>query len=438
MPKRKDELPRGLILRGTTYWADFYQDGKRIRRSLETGDKKGAEKRLTELRARLNRGDYGLLEKDRDYPLADLRRAYLRDCEQTLKPNTAIRYRRNLEAVWPDLPPMVSQLGVEVINAHRERRLGLGISPGTINSDVSRLSGMLDWGVEWGLIEANPLAKKVGFRGSRSKVKRLPHDHKKEGRALTDEEVKRLLDKSPDPWRDIWYAMLVTGLRKGELANLLFDDIDWESKELEVHRGVAKNHAARRIPIEPGLWAIIERKRVECWGREPGRGRTPEITAQVRARFTTDHVFTTTENTPLTHGSSLYWRFLSCCKLAGIETRRAVQGREIDHVDLHSLRRTFATNLIVNGADPKSVQKLLGHKTLEMTMNIYAKIHAGTIRETVGRLSYGGQVEAREPAAVRVAPGARARAGARVVPLRSRGEDGHKLVTTPHAKEGVG
>jgi integrase len=39
----------------------------------------------------------------------------------------------------------------------------------------------------------------------------------------------------------------------------------------------------------------------------------------------------------------------------------------IDHVDGYSLRRTFATELITSGADPKSVQRLLGHKTLEMT-----------------------------------------------------------------------
>jgi len=435
MPKRKDDLPPGLKLRGKNYWADFRHDGERIRRSLKTGDKKVAEQLLTELRARLNKADYGLL--DNDYRLDDLRRAYLRDCEQTLKPSTAIRYRRNLEAIWPDLPPMVSQLGVEVINAHREKRLAEGISPGTINSDMSRLSGMLAWGVEWGLIQSNPLARLPGSRGRRGKMKRLPHDHKKEGRALDDEEVDRLLDKSPDPWREIWYAMLVTGLRKGELTQLLFDDIDWETKELEVHRGVAKNHHARRIPIEPGLWAILERRKVECWGREPGQGRTPEITAQVQARFTTDHVFTTTQNTPLTHGSGLYWAFIRCCKLAGIETRRVVQGREIDHVDLHSLRRTFATNLIVNGADPKTVQKLLGHRTLEMTMNIYAKIHSGTIREAVGRLSYGGRMGTPEPATVKVAPGARARAGAHVVQLRAKEPLGHKMSTTPQAKEKV-
>ena len=84
---------------------------------------------------------------------------------------------------------------------------------------------------------------------------------------------------------------------------------------------------------------------------------------------------------------------MRCCRLAGIQTRTLdSEGREIDHVDVHSCRRTFATNLIVNGADPKTVQELLGHKTLAMTMNLYAKIHSGTKRQAVGRLYVPGRV----------------------------------------------
>jgi hypothetical protein len=82
---------------------------------------------------------------------------------------------------------------------------------------------------------------------------------------------------------------------------------------------------------------------------------------------------------------------MRCCEAAKIVTRtQDAEGREIDHVDLHSLRRTFATNLIESGADPKSVQELLGHETLDMTMRLYAKIKGrGTKRSAIGRLSYG-------------------------------------------------
>jgi hypothetical protein len=64
-------------------------------------------------------------------------------------------------------------------------------------------------------------------------------------------------------------------------------------------------------------------------------------------------------------------------------------GREIDHIDVHSLRRTFITDALANGADPKSVMEIVGHKTLDMTMRVYAKMHAQTKRQAVAGLSYG-------------------------------------------------
>src|SRR5581483_5983668 len=110
----------------------------------------------------------------------------------------------------------------------------------------------------------------------------------------------------------------------------------------------------------------------------------------VRKLFTRDHVFTTGEFTPLTNHTTLYRSFMRYCRRAGIPTQTLdSDGRVVEHVDLHSLRRTFATNLIVGGADPKSVQELLGHKTLDMTMRIYAKVHTQTKRQALAKLSYG-------------------------------------------------
>jgi integrase len=379
------KLPEGMTQRGNVYWADFQTNGRRVRKSLSK-NLKTAKQLLVELRSRAERGEYGLL--DNDVPVKEIRKQYLRHCRQTLKPGTVRRYEYSLDAILPELPQRVSRFTVAAVVSYRERRLAAGVSPRTINMDVGALSTMLRWAVKpAGLIGHNPLQG----------IKPLPHDHPKESRALTANEVKGLLDASPPLWRDIWYAFLVTGMRKNELASLTFADIDWEAREIVVQRGIAKNHNARRIQIDNGLWPILCRQRDESKARQPGKGRTAEITARVRARFTRDHVFTTTQNTPLTHGSGLYHAFIRCCRLAGVETRREDdQGREIDHVDVHSLRRTFATDLIANGADPKSVQALLGHKTLAMTMNLYAKVHSETKRQALGRLSYGAGVQAPE------------------------------------------
>jgi integrase len=126
----------------------------------------------------------------------------------------------------------------------------------------------------------------------------LPHDNPKMGRALTEDEVRRLLDRSPPPWRDIGYAYFVTGLRRRELTSLTFRDIDRPGMELVVRPSEAKNHRVRRVPIDAGLAEILRRQEDSRKGRKPGTGKPPAIAARVRARFSREHVLVITQNTP--------------------------------------------------------------------------------------------------------------------------------------------
>jgi integrase len=318
---------------------------------------------------------------DNDYALNDLKEEFIKFCRQCRKPATVNRYLDALDNILPRLAAtQVSRISLQNVLPYRQERLSGGKSPRTVNIDVGALRTMLRWGVSHELIGSNPL----------SKLKPLPHHSPKEGRALSPEEVSRLLAHSPQPWRDIWYAYLVTGLRKAELANLRFADIDWDNRELIVRGGLSKNHRERRIPIDNGLWEILKKQAAGRKDRQPGVGKTPALTAQTQARLSRDHVFVTRQNTPVTHRSGSYEAFMRCCKRASIQTQtHDGEGRLIEHVDLHSLRRTFATNLIAGGADPKSVQELLGHRTLDMTMRIYAKIHTQTKRQALAKLSYG-------------------------------------------------
>ena len=253
---------------------------------------------------------------------------------------------------------------------------------------MTALKRMLHWGVDQNIIGSDPLAK----------LKLLPHENAKNGRPLMDDEVKRLLAASRQPYRDIFYTYLVTGLRKSELASLTFADIDWENRELIVRASRAKNHRERRIPIEAGLWEILLRLEKESHSRKPPGACGGRSAEHMRKLFSKENVFVTGKNTRIAFKSqSIYVVFMHACKRARIETKRLdSQGKMIDHVDLHSLRRTFATNLISNGADPKSVQELLGHATLEMTMLVYTKIHGHTKRSALGRLSYGQGANAPE------------------------------------------
>jgi integrase len=375
---RKRKLPDGIRERNGAYYADFYANGRRVRKRLSS-QLDVAEELLHELQARADRADFGLL--DNDFSLAELREQWLRHCRQARKPSTVERYIDNLNSILPRLSATrISQITVNNVLLYRQERLDAGTSPRTINMDVGALATMLRWAVLHGMIGTNPVAS----------IKPLPNDQAKEGRALAGEEVQRLLNASKTHWRDIWYAFLVTGMRKEELASLTFRDVDWEARELIVRGGVSKNHRERRIPIDAGLWEIIKRQEAGRDARRPGKGKTAKITAQTQVRFSRENVFVSTQNTPLTHRSGLYNAFMRSCDLAKIPTEtRDAEGRLVEHVDLHSLRRTFATSLIANGADPKSVQELLGHRTLDMTMRCYAKIHTHTKRQALAKLPYG-------------------------------------------------
>jgi site-specific recombinase XerD len=96
-----------------------------------------------------------------------------------------------------------------------------------------------------------------------------------------------------------------------------------------------------------------------------------------RRRFSDRHVFVSRNNTTLTQ-TAVYDVLVRYCRKAGIPTQTTdAEGQPLVQVDVHSLRRTFATDVIVYGTDPNRVQELLGHRTLAMT------------RQAVATLSYG-------------------------------------------------
>ena len=169
---RLPKLPEGIRLRNGEYHADFYAQGRRVRKRL-SGDLDAAKTILNDLKARADKADFGLL--DDDYPIADIREQYLRHCRQALKASTVQRYENGLDNILPRLSAArVNQIRLDNVLLFREERLKEGTSPRTVNIDVGALSTMLRWASRPArrLIRTNPLAD----------LKPLPHDHPKEGR----------------------------------------------------------------------------------------------------------------------------------------------------------------------------------------------------------------------------------------------------------------
>ena len=117
----KKKLPEGLVLRGSTYHADFSINGRRIRKRLSR-DFEAVRRILNELRACADRAEFGLL--DNNYPIAQLRKEFAAYCEQTMRPNTVGNYRACLDLLLRHIPATrVSQLTVESLLNYRRDRL---------------------------------------------------------------------------------------------------------------------------------------------------------------------------------------------------------------------------------------------------------------------------------------------------------------------------
>ncbi len=107
---------------------------------------------------------------------------------------------------------------------------------------------MLNRGVEWKRIGHNPIAD----------LKPLRHDKlAKSRRALTAEEVQRLFDASPEQLRPVWWTLACTGIRRNELVELRWDDVDFEARTIVIRADRSKNHKAREIPLDDRVYAML-------------------------------------------------------------------------------------------------------------------------------------------------------------------------------------
>ena len=363
-----------MTKRGAKYYANFRYEGKLIRKVLSP-NLQVAKVMLRDLRMKVYKESIGHVSND--HRIAELAEAWFRSVEQRVGAATITRYRQNLSNVIRLLTmESVDGLNLDVLDQFREIRLAEGVKASTVNKDVAALVAMLNWAVE---------RRKIGFNPIKG-LQKLP-EFKKESRALSLREARLILEHSNEFWQRIWYAYFATGLRKMELANLLFTDIDWEAREIIVRATTAKTRRGRRIPIDDVLREILLHQQREASKRQPGSWADQKTTNQIKERFSRNHVFVTTANTPLEH--NIYREFMMACRRCGIVTKTFdANGALIESVVLHSTRHSFATELIRNGADPKSVQSLLGHRSIDQTMQIYTKVNATQKHEAIKKLSF--------------------------------------------------
>ena len=200
-------------------------------------DYRAACEMLNDLRARADRADFGLV--DNDYPWKELKREFLTWAKQATRTDTVTDYATSLQLFEEYCPvKSVRQVTHQHVTCFRQWQLERGTAPSTINKNVQAILNMLNKAAEWQRIGSNSI---VG-------LKRLPHDEPvKDRRPLTVDEVEDLFEYSPPDLLPVWHAFMTTGIRHCELVDMLFEDVDFERREVTVRRRTAKNHKARVV-----------------------------------------------------------------------------------------------------------------------------------------------------------------------------------------------
>lgn len=232
-------------------------------------------------------------------------------------------------------------IGPGHVEVYKARKLKQGLSRKSINNHLTVLRRALAIAVEWRVIEHVPVIRWLDTPPA-------------EFDFLTFDEARQLITAADEEWRAMITVAVRTGLRLGELLALRWSDVDLEAGRIIVRRAVArgvvgtpKNGRTREVPLSE--------EAAEALRTHPRRG---------------DLVFCADDGAMLTRGATKW------------PLRRALARAALRSIGWHCLRHTFASHLVMRGAPLKSVQELLGHATIEMTMR-YSHLSPDARRDAV-------------------------------------------------------
>lgn len=268
-----------------------------------------------------------------------------------LSENTARSYNRDLRAYFD----WAARAEVDPLTlSHRQLRLYLadlndsGYARTTVARKMACLRSFFEYLIAQKVIEQNPAA----LLSSPKLPSRLP-------KALSENDVAKLLDSTfadtPKGIRDaaVLETLYASGMRVSEVASLKVNDVNFSAGNALV---AGKGSKQRMVPIHPFALARL-------------RDYITKARPQLSASEATDALFISTRGKPLS--ADAIRRIVSeAAKVAGLSA----------HVSPHTLRHSFATDLLNNDTDLRTVQEFLGHSNLSTTQ-IYTHVSGRRLQD---------------------------------------------------------
>ena len=278
--------------------------------------------------------------------------------KQIVRPNTvrnySERYERNIKGV------IGNKLLTDVKPIHCQKIFSdmadEGYKTTTIYQTRIALYNMFEFARENDVLIANPCKKSLKSDTGK------PSDKKE---ALTIDVQKKFLEAVVGySYENQYRFVLQTGLRTGELIGLKWSDIDFENRTMKIERtmeyrykvgewrvGAPKSKSGyRTIPLTDEAIRILENQ------------RSKNKSLKLVPMEWKDIVFLCRKGTPVKNSTYDTGLFKYCDRVG------------IPRFSMHVLRHTFATRCIEGGMKPKTLQKILGHSNIGITMNLYVHI----------------------------------------------------------------
>lgn len=274
---------------------------------------------------------------------------------KNLSEHTIKYYSENLNSVRKVLESfgvvMADEVTREVINNYIEGQINKGTSTVTINTKLRAIRALFNFLFKDGYISQNPVDGLELLKNTRNEIQ-----------TFSKQQINKLIKALDTTWftgfRDyvIIMLMLETGVRVRELCDIRMRDVYLEDKFISV---IGKNTERRNLPFQNKMKNILSQY-IEIRGEIPG----------------VSHLFITEDNTPIT--------------TRGVQECFKRLSKRVDIPDVrispHTFRHTFAKMWIQNGGDTFSLQKILGHKSMDM-VRIYVNMFDGDVQKAHEKFS---------------------------------------------------
>jgi integrase len=332
--------------KGIVWQIDYYDpEGKRVMKCFPL--KKDAEAYLGKVQASKREGRYHDvfdMKKETQITFNTLADTYVKnfDTQKSFKgfKSHVIEKLRKSFGNWR--LSEIAYKDLETFRNHRKSALTKAKkirADASVNRDMAIFGHMLNKAVEWEMLETSPLkGKRLMFKENNQRL-----------RFLNEAEIEALLRACSPHLRPIVETALLTGMRRGELLSLKWEQI----RNGFIYLTETKSGKARQIPINDRLTEMF---------REVRRGN------QLKSAY----VFCDSQGRRFLEVKR---SFTSACRRAGIEDFR-----------FHDLRHTFASHFLMRGGSLKALQEILGHADIKMTMR-YAHLSNAHLKESISLLN---------------------------------------------------